>query len=118
MARVKRGVAAKKRKKKILKRTKGFLHGRKKLIKQAKEADVKSGKRAYVGRKTRKRTERRLWQIRINAATRAAGTNYSRFINSLKKAKININRKMLAEMAVNEPAALKALIKEVAEKNK
>ncbi len=113
MARVKRGVAAKKRKKRILKRAKGYLHGRKKLIKQAKEATQKAGKRAYVGRKTKKRAKRRLWQIRINAATRAAGMNYSRFISALKKEKIAVNRKMLAEMAVNEPAALKALIAEV-----
>ncbi|MFC1721377.1 50S ribosomal protein L20 [Patescibacteria group bacterium] len=113
MARVKRGVAAKKRKKRILKRAKGYLHGRKKLIKQAKEATTKAGKRAYVGRKTRKRDQRQLWQIRINAAVRAQGMSYSRFINALQKAKIKVNRKMLAEMAVNEPAALKALVTEV-----
>ena len=116
MSRVKRGVASRRRKKKILKRAKGFLHGRKKLIKQAKEATVKAGKRSYVGRKVRKRAQRRLWQIRINAATRAEGTKYSLFINALKKNKIEVNRKMLADMAVNEPAALKELIKEVAEK--
>ena len=116
MARVKRSVPAKKRKKKILKRAKGYLHGRKKLIKQAKEATTKAGKRAYVGRKNKKRSKRQLWQIRINAAVRAEDMSYSRFINALKKAKININRKMLAEMAVSEPAALKALITEVKSK--
>jgi large subunit ribosomal protein L20 len=113
MARVKRGVPAKKRKKRVLKRAKGFLHGRKKLIKQAREATIKAGKRAYVGRKVKKRSQRRLWQIRINAAARAQGLNYSRFINALKIANISLNRKVLADLAQNEPKALAALISEV-----
>lgn len=113
MARVKRGVPAKKRKKSVLKRAKGFLHGRKKLIKQAREATIKAGKRAYVGRKAKKRRQRRLWQIRINAAARAQGLNYSQFINALKTAKVSLNRKMLAEMAQTEPQALTALISEI-----
>lgn len=116
MARVKRGVFSKKRKKKILKRARGFIHGRKKLIKRAKEATVWAGKRAYYGRKVRKRYLRSLWETRLNALLRAEGTRYSLFMNQLKTAKINLNRKMLAEMASDEPEALKAIIKEIGKK--
>lgn len=116
MARVKRGVFSKKRKKNILKRARGFIHGRKKLIKRAKEATVWAGKRAYYGRKVRKRFLRSLWEARLNALLRAEGTRYSLFINQLKKAKISLNRKMLSELASDEPEALKAIIKEVGKK--
>lgn len=116
MARVKRGVPSKKRKKNILRRGRGFIHGRKKLIKRAKEATVWAGKRAYYGRKVRKRFLRSLWEARLNALLRAEGTRYSVFMNQLKTAKIGLNRKMLSELASDEPEALKAIIKEVGKK--
>ncbi|EKD65133.1 MAG: 50S ribosomal protein L20 [uncultured bacterium] len=118
MTRVKRGVASKKRKKKILARAKGFLHGRKNKIKLAKEATIKAGKRAYVGRKHRKRDARRLWQVRINAAARKEGLSYSKFMNMLKKKKISLNRKTLAELALDEPKVFKNIVEEVKEKIK
>src|SRR3989344_79153 len=99
MPRVKRGIQHVKRRRNILKRVKGFRHGRKKLLKLAKTADTRAGRHAYVGRKLKKREFRGLWQVKINAAIRAAGSSYSVFIGSLKKKNIEINRKMLAEIA-------------------
>ena len=103
MPRVKRGKSHLKRRKNILKQTKGFKWGRKKLIKLAKTAAKKAGAQAYIGRKQKKRDQRQLWQIKINAGLRAQGTKYSVFMHSLKKANIIIDRKILADLAENEP---------------
>jgi large subunit ribosomal protein L20 len=102
MARTKHSVASHKRKKKILKQAKGFTGGRSKLYRSAKEAVNRSLSYAYRDRRARKRDFRKLWIARINAAARLHGMNYSRFINGLKKSNIEINRKLLAEMAVND----------------
>lgn len=103
-------VARHKRKKRIMKRVKGFRGGRSKLLRVAKETIIRADKFAYRDRKVRKREFRKLWIIRINAATRAAGMSYSRFMNGLKKAEISVDRKMLAEMAVNDPAMFAQLV--------
>ena len=93
-----------------MKRVKGFRGGRSKLLRVAKETIIRADKFAYRDRKVRKREFRKLWIIRINAATRAAGMSYSRFMNGLKKAEISVDRKMLAEMAVNDPAMFAQLV--------
>jgi len=100
--RVKRGVAAKRRHKKYLKMAKGYRGARSKLYRTARETVERSLVYAYRDRKTRKRDMRRLWIMRINAAARENGLSYSRFMNGLKKAAVEINRKMLADMAVRE----------------
>lgn len=110
MARVKRGVTARKRHKKVLKQAKGYYGAKSKLYRVANQAVMKSLSYAYVGRKQRKRQFRRMWIARINAAARANGMNYSTFINGLKKANIEINRKMLSEMAVNDPEGFAKLV--------
>lgn len=110
MARVKRGVTARKRHKKVLKQAKGYYGAKSKLYRVANQAVMKSLSYAYVGRKQRKRQFRRMWITRINAAARANGMNYSTFINGLKKANIEINRKMLSEMAVNDPEGFAKLV--------
>lgn len=110
MARVKGAVNAKKNHKAILRQAKGYYGGKSKLFKTAKQAVIKSLSYAYVGRKLRKRDFRKLWIARINAACRMNGTNYSRFINGLKKNNININRKVLSEMAVNNPEDFAKLV--------
>ena len=102
MARTKHSVASRKRKKKIMKRAKGFTGGRGKLYRTAKEAVDRSLTYAFRDRRVRKRDFRKLWIARINAAARMNGMSYSRFINGLKKSNIEINRKVLAEMAVND----------------
>ena len=102
MARTKHSVTSHKRKKKILKQAKGFTGGRGKLFRTAKEAVNRSLSYAYRDRRTRKRDFRKLWIARINAAARLNGMSYSRFINGLKKSNIEVNRKLLAEMAVND----------------
>ena len=102
MARTKHSVTSHKRKKKILKQAKGFTGGRGKLFRTAKEAVNRSLSYAYRDRRTRNRDFRKLWIARINAAARLNGMSYSRFINGLKKSDIEINRKLLAEMAVND----------------
>lgn len=102
MARTKHSVTSHKRKKKILKQAKGFTGGRGKLFRTAKEAVNRSLSYAYRDRRTRKRDFRKLWIARINAAARLNGMSYSRFINGLKKSNIEINRKLIAEMAVND----------------
>ena len=98
-----------KRRKKVLKLAKGYYGAKSKLFKTAKEAVMKSGQYAYIGRKQRKRDFRRLWIARINAAAKLNGMNYSTFMNGLKKAGISLNRKMLAELAVSDAAAFTAL---------
>ena len=90
---------------------KGYYGAKSIRFRMAKQAVMKSGQYAFVGRKLKKRDFRRLWIARINAAARANGTNYSSLVNGLKKAQININRKMLAEMAVNDPVAFTELVK-------
>ena len=102
MARTRHTVAAHKRRKKILKEAKGFTGGRSKLYKSAKEAVNRSLSYAYRDRRAKKRDFRKLWIARINAAARMHGMSYSRFISGLKKSNIEINRKLLAEMAVND----------------
>ncbi len=115
MARTKHSVTSHKRKKKILKQAKGFTGGRSKLYKTAKEAVNRSLSYAYRDRRTRKRDFRKLWIARINAAARLNGMSYSRFINGLKKSDIEINRKLLAEMAVNDSEGFSKLAEMVKE---
>lgn len=110
MARIKGALATRKRRKKVLKLAKGYYGSKSKLFKTAKEAVMKSGQYAYIGRRLKKRDFRRLWITRISAACKANGMNYSTFINGLKKANINLNRKMLAELAVSDAAAFTALV--------
>jgi large subunit ribosomal protein L20 len=107
--RVTRGTKRRQRRKKILARAKGFYQNKSKLYRYAKEAVDRSQKFAYVGRKLKKRDFRSLWIIRISAGTRQAGLSYSRFMNGLKVAGVEINRKMLAEMAVHDPDAFRQL---------
>ena len=108
--RVKRGNVSRNRHKKILKLAKGFKGARSRIFKVANIAVMKALKYAYRDRKATKRNMRRLWIIRINAAVRANGISYSKFINACKKANILVNRKMLAELAVNEPEAFQVII--------
>jgi len=110
MARVKRGVTAHARHKKVLKAAKGFYGRRKNTIRIAKQAVEKSLQYAYRDRKNRKRNFRALWIQRINAATREHGLTYGRFIDGLNKAGIEIDRKVLSDMAIHEPAAFAALV--------
>lgn len=110
MARIKGAMHTRKRHKKILKLAKGYRGGRSRLFRTANEAVMKAMSHAYVGRKLKKRDFRQLWIARINAAARANGMNYSTMMNGLKKAGININRKMLAEIAVSDAAAFTALV--------
>ena len=113
MARVKRAVNSRKNHKKVLKLAKGYWGAKSKHFKMAKQAVMKSGNYAYIGRRHRKRDFRRLWITRISAACRMNGINYSSFMNGLKKANIMLNRKMLAEIAVSDEAAFKALVEKV-----
>ena len=108
--RIKRGVAAHRRHKKILKQAKGYKHGRKKLIRRAKEAILKAGQHAYRDRRRKKREFRRLWIVRINAAAREHGLTYRQFMHGLKEAKIDLDRKVLSELAVKEPETFKELV--------
>ncbi len=110
MARIKGAMMTRKRRKKVLKLAKGYYGAKSKLFKTAKEAVMKSGQYAYIGRKQRKRDFRRLWIARINAAAKLNGMNYSTFMNGLKKAGVTLNRKMLAELAVSDAAAFTALV--------
>lgn len=109
--RVKRGVASHAKHNKIRKATKGFTHSNRVSIKRGKQAVTKSLQFAYRDRRNKKRTFRALWNARINAAARLNGTTYSVLIANLKTAGITLDRKVLAEMAVNEPAAFKAVVK-------
>ncbi len=107
--RIKRGVNAVKKRRKILKAAKGYWGAKSKLYRIAREAVMKSQNYAYVGRKNKKRQFRQLWIARINAGARMNGLSYSRFMNGLKKQGINLNRKVLADLAVNDSAAFAAL---------
>ena len=98
------------KKKKVLKLAKGYWGAKSKHFKMAKQAVMKSGNYAYIGRKQRKRDFRRLWITRISAGCKMNGVNYSTFMNGLKKANITLNRKMLSEIAVSDEAAFKALV--------
>ena len=111
MARIKGALATRKRRKKVLKLAKGYWGAKSKHFKMAKQAVMKSGNYAYIGRKQRKRDFRRLWITRISAAAQLNGMNYSTFMNGLKKANVGLNRKMLAEIAVADPAAFAALVR-------
>ena len=109
MARVKGAMMTRKRRNKTLKMAKGYYGSKHALFKTAKEAVMKSGNYAYIGRKQRKRDFRRLWITRISAGCKQNGMNYSTFIGGLKKAGIDLNRKMLSEIAISDPAAFTAL---------
>ena len=113
MARVKGGVNAKKNHKKILKQAKGYYGSKHTLYRTAKQAVIKSLSYSYVGRKQRKCQFRQLWIARINAACRANGINYSTFMHGLKEKDINLNRKVLSEMAIHQPEDFKNLIEMV-----
>ena len=110
MARVKGAMMTRKRRKKILKRAKGYWGAKSTHYRVANQAVMKSLKYAYIGRKQRKRDFRRLWITRISAACKANGVNYSTFMNGLKKANIELNRKMLSEIAIADPAAFTSLV--------
>ncbi len=110
MARVKGALSTRKRHKKILKLAKGYRGAKSKLYRVANQAVMKSLSYAYVGRKLKKRDFRSLWITRISAACKMNDINYSRFMNGLKKANIEINRKMLSEIAISDPAAFTQLV--------
>ena len=110
MARIKGALMTRKRRKKTLKLAKGYWGSKSRHFKMAKQAVMKSGNYAYIGRKARKRDFRRLWITRISAACRMNGISYSVFMNGLKKAGVTLNRKMLSEVAIADEAAFKALV--------
>lgn len=109
MARIKGATMSRKRRNKVMKMAKGYYGSKSSLFKTAKQAVMKSGQYAYVGRKQKKRDFRRLWITRISAACNLNGMNYSTFMNGLNKAGITLNRKMLSEIAIADPAAFTAL---------
>lgn len=109
MARIKGALMTRKRRNKVLKMAKGYYGSKSSLFKTAKQAVMKSGQYAYVGRKQKKRDFRRIWITRISAACKLNGMNYSTFMNGLKKAGVELNRKMLSEIAIADPAAFTAL---------
>lgn len=109
MARIKGALMTRKRRNKVLKMAKGYYGSKSRLFKTAKQAVMKSGNYAYIGRKQKKREFRRLWISRISAACKLNGMNYSTFMNGLKKAGVTLNRKMLSEIAIADPAAFTAL---------
>ena len=115
MARVERAMNARKYHKKILKLAKGYYGGKSKLFKTANESVVRALRNAYVGRRLKKRDFRQLWIARINAGARLNGLSYSRFMNGMKLAGVDINRKMLSEIAINDPKAFADLV-EIAKK--
>ena len=110
MARVKRAKNARKNHKKVLKLAKGYYGGKSKLYKTANESVIRALRNAYVGRKNKKRDYRSIWIARINAAARMNDMSYSKFMNGLKVAEVNINRKMLSEIAINDPKAFAELV--------
>ena len=112
MARVKRGVQAGRRHKKVLAKAKGYYNARRKVFRAAKQAVIKAGQYAYRGRKLKKRDFRAIWIQRINAAAREHELSYSRLIDGLKKAGIEIDRKMLADLAMNQPDGFAAIAKQ------
>ncbi len=109
MARVKRGVQARRRHKKVLGRAKGYYNARRKVFRVAKQAVIKAEQYAYIGRKQKKRIFRTLWIARINAAARLNGISYSRFMNGMLKAGITLDRKVLADIAVHDAAGFATL---------
>ena len=109
MARVKGAMMTRKRRNRVLKAAKGYWGSKSKHFKMAKQAVMKSGNYAYIGRKQKKREFRRLWIARISAQAKVCGMNYSTFMNDLKKAGINLNRKMLSEIAISDKEAFAAL---------
>ena len=109
MARVKRGVVAHSKHKKVLKQAKGYYGARRKVFRVAKQAVIKAGQYAYRDRRVRKRQFRSLWIVRINAAARQFGLSYSRFMDGLNKAGVEVDRKVLADLAVHDIAAFGAL---------
>lgn len=111
--RVKRGTQVKKTHKKVFKQAKGYRLGRKNIFKRAKEAVMRAGQNSYVGRKQKKRNFRRLWIARINAAIRPHGLSYSVFMSKLAKANVKLNRNILSELAIHEPATFKAVVDKV-----
>lgn len=110
MARIKGGTMTHKRRKKMLKLAKGYYGSKSKHFKMAKQQVMKSGNYAFAGRKQKKRDFRRIWITRLNAACRAQGMNYSTFMNGLRKSGVELNRKMLSEMAIHDPASFTALV--------
>ena len=110
MARVKGAMMTHKRRRKVLKLAKGYFGGKSKLFKTAKQAVMKSGNYAYIGRKQKKRDFRRLWITRISAGCKMNGMNYSTFMNGLKKSGVDLNRKMLSELAIHDAAAFADLV--------
>ena len=110
MARIKGAMMTRKRRKKVLKLVKGYFGAKSKHFKMAKQAVMKSGNYAYIGRKQKKRNFRSLWITRISAACRMNGINYSTFMNGLKKAGVELNRKMLSEIAIHDAAAFTVLV--------
>ena len=113
MTRVKRGTTSLKKRRKVLKLTKGFKWGRKSKERLAREALLHALPYAFAGRKMKKRNFRRLWQIKINAAVREEGLSYSKFINMLKKKKVGLDRKVMAELAEKYPEVFKKIVEEV-----
>lgn len=113
MPRVKRGMTHVKKRRKLLKAVKGYKWGRKNLIKLAKTARTKAGAHAFVDRRKKKRTMRGLWLIKINAFVREHGLSYSRFIDALKTSKVEVDRKILADLAVNNKETLAAIISKI-----
>ena len=113
MPRVKRGVTARARHKKVLALAKGYRGRRKNVFRIAKQAVMKAGQYAYRDRRAKKRVFRQLWIARINAATRGLGLTYSKFIAGLKKASIDMDRKVLSDMAIHDPAAFAAIVDKV-----
>ena len=109
MARVKGGIMSHKRRKKVLKLAKGYYGARHRLFRTAKQAVMKSGRYAFIGRKQKKREFRKLWITRISAGCKKRGMNYSTFMNGLKKSGVTLNRKMLSEMAIHDAAGFTAL---------
>ena len=109
MARVKRGVQARRRHRKVLSQAKGYYNARRKVYRVAKQAVIKAGQYAYRDRRTRKRQFRSLWITRINAAARENGLSYSRFMNGLKQANVELDRKVLADLAVHDKSAFARL---------
>lgn len=115
MARVKRALNARKNHKKVLKLAKGYYGGKSKLFKTANESVIRALRNAYVGRRLKKRDFRELWIARINAGARLNGLSYSKFMNGIKRAGIQINRKMLSEIAISDPKSFSELV-EIAKK--
>jgi large subunit ribosomal protein L20 len=112
MARVKRGVTARRRHKKILKQAKGYYGARSRVFRVAKQAVIKAGQYAYRDRRQRKRQFRALWIVRINAASRANGLSYSRLIAGLRKANIGLDRRVLADLAVHDKSAFASVVEQ------